>query len=114
MFKQDLSEDIKGLMSLYEASQLSTEGEDTLVDAAQFSGQLLKTSLSHLDHHQARIVGNTLGNPHHKSLGSYMAKNFFVTSQGTNTWLNLLKEVAKTDFDMVQTLHHNEIVQITK
>lgn len=114
MFKQDLSEDIKGLMSLYEASQLSTEGEDTLVEAGKFSGHLLKTSLSHLDKHQARIVANTLGNPHHKSLGSYMAKNFFVTSQGTNTWLNLLKEVAKTDFDMVQTLHHNEIVQITK
>ena len=114
MFKQDLSEDIKGLMSLYEASQLSTEGEDTLVEAGKFSGHLLKTYLSHLDNHQAKIVSNTLGNPHHKSLGPFMARNFFVTSQCTNTWLNLLKEVAKTDFDVVQTLHQDEIVQITE
>ncbi|XP_062013362.1 (3S,6E)-nerolidol synthase 1 [Rosa rugosa] len=114
MFKKALGEDIKGLMSLYEASQLGTEGEDTLFEAGKFSGHLLKTSLSHLDHHQARIVGNTLENPHHKTLASFMARKFFVTSQGTNTWLNLLKEVAKTDFSMVQSLHQNEIVQISK
>ncbi|PRQ28599.1 (3S,6E)-nerolidol synthase 1 [Rosa chinensis] len=114
MFKQALGEDIKGLMSLYEASHLGTEGEDTLVEAGKYSAHLLKTSLPHLDHHQARIVGNTLGNPHHKSLASFMARNFFVTSQGTNTWSNLLKEVAKTDFSMVQSLYQNEIVQISK
>ncbi|XP_050369883.1 (3S,6E)-nerolidol synthase 1 [Argentina anserina] len=113
-FKLDLGEDIKGLMSLYEASQLRTEGEDTLVEAEKFSGHLLKTSLSHLDYHQARIVGNTLDNPYHKSLASFMARNFFITSQGTNIWLNLLKEVAKTDFNIVQSLHQNEIVQISE
>nr|P0CV95.1 RecName: Full=(3S,6E)-nerolidol synthase 2, chloroplastic/mitochondrial; Short=FaNES2; Flags: Precursor [Fragaria x ananassa] len=113
-FKQVLGEDIKGLMSLYEASQLGTEGEDTLVEAEKFSGHLLKTSLSHLDHHHARIVGNTLRNPHHKSLASFMARNFFVTTQATNSWLNLLKDVAKTDFNMVRSLHQNEIVQISK
>lgn len=111
-----LSEDIKGLMSLYEASQLSIEGEDTLDEAGQFSWHLLNTSLSHLDHHQARVVGNTLSNPHHKSLATFMAKNFFSTnSQGMNNrWLNILQEVAITDLNMVQSLHQKEIVQISK
>ncbi|PQQ08822.1 terpene synthase [Prunus yedoensis var. nudiflora] len=65
---------------------------------------------------EARVVGNTLSNPHHKSLATFMAKNFFATnSRGTNNrWLNILQEVAKTDFNMVQSLHQNEIVQISK
>nr|AIC76501.1 terpene synthase [Prunus campanulata] len=115
-FKKMLSEGIQGLMSLYEASQLSIEGEDTLDEAGQFSCHLLSTSLSHLDHRQARVVGNTLSNPHLKSLATFMAKNFFATnSRGTNNrWLNILQEVAKTDFSMVQSLHQKEIVQISK
>ncbi|THG09079.1 hypothetical protein TEA_016783 [Camellia sinensis var. sinensis] len=40
-FKTELSEDIRGLMGLYEASQLSIEGEDILDQAADFSAQQL-------------------------------------------------------------------------
>ncbi|KAM1959644.1 hypothetical protein FF1_005093 [Malus domestica] len=115
-FNQMLREDIKGLMSLYEASQLSIEGEVVLEEAGKFSGHFLNSSLSHLDHHQARVVGNTLRNPHHKSLAPFMAKNFFVSSfQGTNNrWLNILQTVAKTDLNMVQSLHQKEVAQVSK
>ncbi|KAM1005028.1 hypothetical protein ACFX13_005192 [Malus domestica] len=115
-FNQMLSEDIKGLMSLYEASKLSTEGEVVLEEAGKFSGHFLNSSLLHLDHHQARVVENTLRNPHHKSLAPFMAKNFFVSGfQGTyNRWLNILQTVAKTDLYMVQSLHQKEVVQVSK
>ncbi|KAM1796986.1 hypothetical protein ACFX11_037155 [Malus domestica] len=117
-FKQILnSEEVKGLMSVYEASQLSMEGEDALDEAGKLSGHLLSRSLSYLGPHEARLVENTLGCPHHQSLAAFMAKNFFLPNSQAgmnNRWLNMLQEVAKTDFNLVQSLHHKEIVQISK
>ncbi|GLT70745.1 hypothetical protein SLA2020_428050 [Shorea laevis] len=80
-FKKELTEDIKGLMALYEASQLSIEGEDILDEAGNFSEQLLNARLRHLDENQLRVVGNTLRHPYHKSLAMFMAKNFLVISK---------------------------------
>ncbi|WJZ96174.1 hypothetical protein VitviT2T_014885 [Vitis vinifera] len=42
-FKQNLREDIRGLMGLYEASQLSI-GEDILEEAGNFSSLLLNAT----------------------------------------------------------------------
>ncbi|CAL5345881.1 unnamed protein product [Camellia sinensis] len=75
-FKPELNADMRGLMSLYEASQLSIEGEDILDQAADFSTRVLNGLMPHLSHHQARVVSNTLGNPHHKSLARFMARDF--------------------------------------
>ena len=117
-FKQRLnSEEVKGLMSVYEASQLSMEGEDALDEAGKLSGPLLNRAMSYLGPHEARLVENTLGCPHHRSLAAFMAKNFFLSNSQAgvnNRWLNMLQEVAKTDFNLVQSLHHKEIVQISK
>ncbi|RVW58718.1 (3S,6E)-nerolidol synthase 1, chloroplastic [Vitis vinifera] len=74
--QEKLSEDVKGLMGLYEASQLSIKGEDILEEIGNFSSQLLNAWNTHNDHSQARIVRNTLGHPHHKSLARFMAKSF--------------------------------------
>ena len=52
-FKQQLSGDIMGLVSLYEASQLSIRGEDVLDEAGDYSHHLLRSSLTHLDNNQA-------------------------------------------------------------
>ena len=102
-------------MGLFEASQLSTEGEDLLDEAGNFSGKILAKSMENLNQHQARAVGFTLGNPHHKSLAKFMAKKYFFSDyQGSNGWINVLQELAKTEFNVVQSLHQNEIVQISK
>ncbi|KAH7545848.1 hypothetical protein FEM48_Zijuj01G0137200 [Ziziphus jujuba var. spinosa] len=84
--------------------------------ASAGDGQLLAASIARLDHHQAKIVENTLRNPHHKSLAKFMAKNYFVgnNSQGSIKWMNVLQELAKTEFNMVQSLHQKEIFQISK
>ncbi|CBI33220.3 unnamed protein product, partial [Vitis vinifera] len=112
-FKQNLREDIRGLMGLYEASQLSI-GEDILEEAGNFSSLLLNACLQHLDHHQAAVVKNTLEHPHHKSLARFMTKNFLTDFQGTNGWINALQELAKIDFNMVKSVHQKEMLQISK
>lgn len=113
-FKQKLSGDIKGLMGLYEASQLSIRGEDTLGEAGEYSYQLLNSWLTHLDYHQARVAGNTLEHPHHKSLAKFMAKNFFNDLHGSYGWMKALKDLAKSEFKITQSQHQKEIVEIGK
>ncbi|XP_059439321.1 (3S,6E)-nerolidol synthase 1-like [Corylus avellana] len=113
-FNKELAEDIDGLMALYEASQLGIEGEDILEEAGNFSERLLNARVRQLDDNQVRVVGSTLRHPYHKSLARFMVKNFIGNFQDRNGWLNDLQQLAKMDFNMVQSMHQKEIVQISK
>ena len=114
-FNQELGGNIKGMMDLYEASQLSIKGEDILDEAGQFSGQVMKERLACLDNHEAKFVRSTIENPFHKSLPMFTARDFFRDFHGMNNgWLGSLKDVAKMDFSLLQRLHQQEIVQISK
>ena len=101
-------------MGLYEASQLCIKGEDTLEEIGNFSSQLLNAWNTHNDHSQARIVRNTLGHPHHKSLARFMAKSFLSDFQGTDGWVNVFRELAKMDFNVVKSIHQKEMLQVSK
>ncbi|GAY34271.1 hypothetical protein CUMW_010510 [Citrus unshiu] len=114
-FTQNISGDINGLMSLYEASQLSIGGEDVLDEAGDFSVNLLSEYATHLaDYDLAGLVKHLLLHPYRKSLAS--ARNFFHGNfQGNEyVWILDLKELANMDFKLVQSLHQKEIVQISK
>lgn len=114
--KQTTQGIINGLMSLYEASQLSIEGEEALEEAGDICLKFLTSSMANLDHHQARVVENALANPHYRSLSKFMANNFFGKSNygEANGWINVLQDVAKIEFNIVQSLHQDELVQISK
>lgn len=114
-FKQNISEDINGLMSLYEASQLSIGGEDVLDEAERFSVNLLIEYATHLANYDlAGLVKHLLLHPYRKSLSS--TKNFFHGNfQGNEyVWILDLQELANMDFKLLQSLHQEEIVQISK
>lgn len=113
-FKLEINANIRGLMSLYEASQLSIEGEDILDQAAEFSAQLLNLWMTNLDHHRARVVGNTLRQPYHKSLARFLAKSYLGDYRGPNGGVKSLQPLAKIDFQMVQSTHQKEILQASK
>ncbi|XP_050288838.1 (3S,6E)-nerolidol synthase 1-like [Quercus robur] len=113
-FKSSLVGDIKGLIGLYEASQLSIEGEDILDEAGEFSRQYLTEWATHLDHQQAILITDTLKNPHHKSQARFTTKNIQTNIQGTNEWINVVQELAQIDSNMVHEIHQKEIHQILK
>ncbi|KAJ0082415.1 hypothetical protein Patl1_10964 [Pistacia atlantica] len=114
-FNQKASEDINGLMGLYEASHLSIDGEDVLDEAGDFSVKLLTERVKNLDHYQARIVENTLAHPFHKSLARLMAKNLFVSKfPSKNKWTHVFEDLAKIDFNLVQSLHQKEMVKTSQ
>ncbi|KAH1048650.1 hypothetical protein J1N35_039434 [Gossypium stocksii] len=115
-FSHELCRDIKGLIELYEASQLGIDGEDILDEAREFSSQSLKKwRMAKVDHFSDRAIRNTLDQPFHKSLSRFTARNLLGTDfQGTNGWINILQELAKMDFNLVQSLHQKEIAHISK
>ncbi|CAI9756555.1 unnamed protein product [Fraxinus pennsylvanica] len=99
VFEGKLKQDIRGLMELYEAAQLVTEGEDILDEAAKFSSQ---------------IVSNRLKHPYHKSIARFTAKKYIRDFQGISGWGTTLKELAKMDISRAQTANQQELIQISK
>ncbi|KAL3522106.1 hypothetical protein ACH5RR_014940 [Cinchona calisaya] len=102
------------LIGLYEAAQLSIEGEDILDDAAEFSSQLLNARINYLDDENAAIVKNTLRHPYRKSLAKFNAKNFMGEFQGINGLEKSLQELSNVDFYMAQNVHRQELLHISK
>ena len=69
-FKLQLSTDIKGMMSLYEASKLAIEGEDIIGEANDFATKNLIAFVKLMEPCLARVVRHSLENPFHMSLPS--------------------------------------------
>ncbi|XP_030519147.2 (3S,6E)-nerolidol synthase 1-like [Rhodamnia argentea] len=102
---------IKGMMELYEASQMSIEGEDILDKAEDFSSKFLNALLTcDLDHEQARMIESTLRYPYRKSIARSLAPQIFVDDMpATSSWMEDLLEVANRERRIVQSVHQKEI-----
>ncbi|KAI3707566.1 hypothetical protein L6452_26192 [Arctium lappa] len=109
-FEGKLNNDIRGLMALYEASHLRVEGEMILDEAETFSCQLLEDAMKFLDDEQVKLmVIHTLENPYQKTLPLFNFNNSIKEFKGT-----ILQEVAEMEFNMMQSIHHMEIDQISR
>ncbi|XP_023737000.1 (3S,6E)-nerolidol synthase 1 isoform X2 [Lactuca sativa] len=108
-FDRKLNYDIRGLMALYEASQLRIEGEIILDEAEKFSYQILQERMKFLDDEQATMVRRTLENPCHKTLPFCSLKNSIRDYNGT-----VLQELAELEFNLLQYVHQREINQILR
>lgn len=120
-FKQNLEHDIKGLMSLYEASQLCLPGENRMKEAQNFSSKILREYIitnENIDKKEANHVERTLENPYHTSFSKFMVKDYFregdeLLHATNNKWVHAFQKVAKVDFNIAQNMHQQELVQFT-
>ncbi|XP_021719455.1 (3S,6E)-nerolidol synthase 2, chloroplastic/mitochondrial-like [Chenopodium quinoa] len=120
-FNQELAKDIKGLMSLFEASQFSTISDYILDDANKFSRKLLKASLKNVEQYEGMVIGNTLRYPYHKSLPRVMAKKFLPyfkssimflhDSNHINDWIIKVHDLARIDINLAQISQQLEILK---
>lgn len=123
-FKQELCNDTKGLLSLFEASELNIPGDEILDEAAYFTWNLLKSSLSNVHENVAVIINKTLISPHHKSLPRLTAKkelpnfetslNFLHDCLDTQDWIKEIQDLARTDINKAQITLQSETTQISK
>ncbi|XP_068644972.1 viridiflorene synthase-like [Aristolochia californica] len=116
-FKKSLTEDIKGLLSLYEAAFLGIRGEDILDEAIAFTSEHLKSSLPNLDPLLVKQIQRALELPTHKRLPRTNARyfiSFYEEIDGkTSEDMRTLLEYAKLDFNLVQAVHQREIKDVS-
>nr|AYV65218.1 (E)-nerolidol synthase [Ageratina adenophora] len=108
-FKGDIAQDVKGLMALYEASQLSIEGEHIIDEAADFSAYELNEKIQFLDQDEVAMVKNTLQHSYQRTSSTFMVKKYIKHYNGTT-----MSELAKLELAKVQSLHRTEVDLITR
>ncbi|KAM3343691.1 (3S,6E)-nerolidol synthase 1-like [Capsicum galapagoense] len=115
-FGVNLSQDVRGLIGLYEAAQLGVEGEHILDELANFGGEHLNARLTNNDScGQARLIKETLKYPYHKSLASCKAKSFISNFKGINGWgRSTLQELANIDHSITKEIHQHELAQVSR
>lgn len=114
-FKEKYGEDVKGLIALYEASQLSIEGEDRLDNTGYLVCELLREWLSrHQDSGEATSVANTLQDPFHYGLSRFMDRRVLLRDfKAKNEW-TCLEELAQINSCIITFMNQNEIIEVSK
>lgn len=117
-FNESLSTDIKGLLSLYEASFLLMDGENLLEEAKEFTTKLLKLNLNkdscESNSYISMLVSHSLELPLHWRMPRMEAR-WFIDAYEKNPDMNTtLLSFAKLDYNMLQAIHQQDLQQVSR
>ncbi|XP_050230903.1 probable terpene synthase 8 [Mercurialis annua] len=113
-FKNDIVSDVKGLLSLYEASALSVHGEDILDEALDFTKQHLETLSTQVSPHFQNQIRNALLCPVHCSMERFQALLFISIYQEDDSRIEILLKFAKLDYNRLQLLYREELAVVSR
>ncbi|XP_019174260.1 PREDICTED: (-)-alpha-terpineol synthase-like [Ipomoea nil] len=116
-FDVKLCGDIKGVLSLYEASYLSMEDEDVLEKAKDFSIHHLKQALRQqelIDEKLGEQISHALEMPFHWRMQRLESRWFIDVYEKTENNNSIVLQLAKLDFNIVQALHLDELKQLSR
>ncbi|KAK9285511.1 hypothetical protein L1049_024705 [Liquidambar formosana] len=113
-FKTLLCEDVKGLLSLYEASFFGLEGETTMDEAKAFTTTHLKDLKGNISASLSRKVDHSLDMPVHWRLTRVEARWFIDTYEQEPDMIPTLLELAKLDYNIVQSIHRSEVSKLAR
>jgi hypothetical protein len=109
-----LSNDMEGLLSLYEASHLRMHGENTLEEARDFSIENLTSLMEKLDSDSAEQVRQSLEIPLYWRMQRIEARNFIDVYQKDTAKNLTLLELAKLDYNLVQSIYQQELEELAR
>ncbi|CAL1353838.1 unnamed protein product [Linum trigynum] len=113
-FKQDLKNDARGLLSLYEAAYYRiNNGEQILDEALEFARTHLDP-ISQVDSPLGTQVKHSLKWPILKGLPIRESKHFISIYQQDQAHNEVILKLGKLDFNLVQKLHQHELMILTK
>ncbi|EXB50920.1 (-)-germacrene D synthase [Morus notabilis] len=116
-FKETLASDIRGMLSLYEATYLRVHGEDILDEALVFTTTCLKSAASsrHLSpSFLVEQVTHALKQPIRKGLTRLEARHYMSVYQQDPSHNKVLLNFAKLDFNLLQKVHQEELSHIAR
>nr|XP_010905142.1 alpha-humulene synthase [Elaeis guineensis] len=112
-FKATLRNDVKGLLSLYEAAYLGIPEDNLLDEALNFAKLHLKSMESHMKTPLAVRVLDAFELPLHRRTRRLEAKNYISIYQQDDRRINVVLELAKLDFHILQSIHREEVRSIS-
>ncbi|KAL6311283.1 hypothetical protein AAG906_013254 [Vitis piasezkii] len=113
-FKKALVSDVRGMLGLYEAAHLRVNGEDILDEALAFTTTHLRSMVEHLEYPLAEQVAHALKQPIRKGLERLEARWYMSIYQDETSHDTTLLKLAKLDFNLVQSLHKEELSNIAR
>ncbi|KAI9094161.1 hypothetical protein K1719_026743 [Acacia pycnantha] len=115
-FKACLSNDVKGMLSLYEATFLGHQGEDILEEAKAFTTTLLSDMNQHTsnDHVLSQAISHALDLPVHRRTRRLEAR-WYIDAYGQRKDANMvLLEAAMLDFNIVQSTLQKDLQEMSR
>lgn len=113
-FKKALINDTRGMLGLYEAAYLGVQGEAILDEALTFTTTHLKSIVEHLEYPLKEQVDHALKRPIRKGFERLEAR-WYISIYEDETWHDTtLLKLAKLDFNLVQSLHKEELSNIAR
>ncbi|KVH96608.1 Terpene synthase, metal-binding domain-containing protein [Cynara cardunculus var. scolymus] len=113
-FKESSINDTEALLSLYEASYLGANGEDVLSQAKEFTTIHLKKSVSQLTPKLRKRVLHSLELPRHLRMDRLESRRYIEEYENESDHIPILLELAKLEYNQVQSLHQMELAEITR
>ncbi|XP_031372095.1 (-)-germacrene D synthase-like isoform X1 [Punica granatum] len=127
-FRESLVTDMRGLLSLYEASHLRVRGEDILEEALAFTFTHLKRFMEEYNnneshslpitrtrsHSLAAQIGHVLKQCLRKGLTRIEARHYISIYEGEGSHSEVLLNLAKLDFNLLQKQHQKELNDIAR
>ncbi|CAK9178940.1 unnamed protein product [Ilex paraguariensis] len=113
-FVEDLQNDVKGLLSLYEASFLAFEGENLLEEVKSFTMIHLEDIKGYVDKSLVEKINHSLELPLHRRMCRLEAR-WYIDVYSKNKEANQsLLELAVLDFNMVQSTLQSDLKTVAR
>ncbi|KAI7725736.1 hypothetical protein M8C21_026614, partial [Ambrosia artemisiifolia] len=113
-FKEDITTDVRGMISFYEAAQLRIRGESILEEAANFTLTRLKTIEKTLQPGTlARQVKRVLEGPFNRGHPMIEAREYLINFEEEISRYDSLLTLAKVHFNYLQLLQKEELGTIS-
>ncbi|TXG55305.1 hypothetical protein EZV62_020561 [Acer yangbiense] len=113
-FKKYVESDVKGMLSLYEASFLAFEGENIMDEALTFCRTHLNEVKSMVNPALSELVNHALELPLHRRTVRLEARWYMEACSERKHVNGLLLELAKLDFNMVQSQLQSELKDMSR
>nr|GMC87959.1 (-)-alpha-terpineol synthase-like [Ipomoea batatas] len=112
-FKRSLSEDTKGILSLYETTYLCMEGESIMEAAQRFCTKHLR-EIQNMKVLHEDVVEHALEMPLYWRMQRFEARWFISVYEKRQNMNPVLLEFAKLDYNMVQAKYLEELKQMSR
>lgn len=113
-FKECLTRDAKGILSLYEAAHMGTTTDYILDEALTFTLSYLESLSCTCKPNMSRLIRNSLGLPQPKNMEILVAKEFIRFYENEEDCNKMLLKFSKLNFKFLQLLYLQEFKILSK